>query len=47
MLGGALEGRVGRREGGARRRGHVYAYSWFTVPCSRNECNIEKQLYSD
>ena len=47
MLGEDLEGGMGRWEGGTRWSGHMYAYSWFTVPCSRNECNIEKQLYSN
>ena len=47
VLGEDLEGAMGRWEGGARWSGHMHAYSWFTVPCSRNECNIEKQLYSN
>lgn len=46
VLGEDLEGAMGRWEGGARWSGHMPAYSWFTMPCSRNECNIEKQLYS-
>lgn len=44
-VGSSRSAQGGRRDGkaGGRRQ----AEGRFTVPCSRNECNIEKQLYSD
>ena len=30
-----------------KKRAYMYTYSWFTLPYSRNEHNIVKQLYSN
>ena len=39
-----LERWDGGWEGGSRRRGYTYTYSWFTVLYSRNQHSIVKQL---